>query len=87
MTVASFRWWFTSSGERGEAIIALELRRLGWKESVLSRRPTTDSGKPGMAARLREETTVTLWQIAQTLKMGTRNTLSAKPQERKGGND
>jgi hypothetical protein len=52
MTVASFRWWFASSGERGEAIIALELRLLDWNEGDLSRRPKTDSGKPGTAARL-----------------------------------
>jgi hypothetical protein len=76
-----------ASGERGEAIIAQELRRLGWKEGDLIGRAKTDSDKVGMAARLREETTMTIGQIAQRLKMGTRNTLSAKLQERKGANE
>jgi hypothetical protein len=40
-----------------------------------------------MAARLRAETTMTIGQIAQRLKMGTRDTLSAKLQERKCTNE
>jgi putative transposase len=76
-----------ASGERGEGIIAQELRRLGWKEGDLSLRPKTDADKVVMAARLRAETTMTLGQIAQRLKMGTRDTLSAKLQERKGTNE
>ena len=40
-----------------------------------------------VAARLRAETTMTMGQIAQRLKMGTRDTLSAKLQERKGTNE
>jgi REP element-mobilizing transposase RayT len=76
-----------ASGERGEGIIAQELRRLGWKEGDLSLRPKTDADKVDMVARLRAETTMTLGQIAQRLKMGTRDTLSAKLQERKGTNE
>lgn len=76
-----------ASGERGEGIIAQELRRLGWKEGDLSLRPKTDADKVVMAERLRAETTMTLGQIAQRLKMGTRDTLSAKLQERKGTNE
>ena len=76
-----------ASGVRGEGIIAQELARLGWKEGELSRRAKTDSGKVGLAARLRRETTMTMGQIAQRLHMGTRNTLSAKLQERKGANE
>jgi hypothetical protein len=60
---------------------------LGWKEGDLSLRPKTDADKVVMAARLRAETTMTLGQIAQRLKMGTRDTLSAKLQERKGTNE
>jgi len=70
-----------------EAIIAQALRRLGWNEGELSWRAKTDSDKVGIAARLREETPLTIGQIAQRLKMGTRDTLSAKLQERKGAND
>jgi len=76
-----------ASGERGEGIIAQELRRLGWKEGDLSLRPKTDADKVVMAARLRAETTMTLGQIAQRLKMGTRDTVSAKLQKRKGTNE
>jgi len=76
-----------ASGERGEGIIAQELRRLGWKEGDLSLRPKTDADKVVMAERLRAETTMTLGQIAQRLKMGTRDTLSAKLQKRKGTNE
>jgi REP element-mobilizing transposase RayT len=76
-----------ASGERGEGIIAQELRRLGWKEGDLSLRPKTDADKVDMVARLRAETTMTLGQIAQRLKMGTRDTLSAKLQKRKGTNE
>ena len=43
----------------------------------------TDADKVVMAARLREETTMTIGKIAQRLKMGARDTLSAKLQERK----
>jgi len=76
-----------ASGERGEGIIAQELRRLGWKEGDLSLRPKTDADKVDMVARLRAETTMTLGQIAQRLKMGTRDTVSAKLQKRKGTNE
>ena len=75
------------SGVRAEAIIAEELRRLGWKEGDLSQRAKSDPGKVGLAARLRQETTLTIGQIAQRLQMGTRNTLSAKLQERKGADE
>jgi REP element-mobilizing transposase RayT len=76
-----------ASAERGEGIIAQELRRLRWKEGDLSLRPKTDADKVAMAARLRAETTMTMGQIAQRLKMGTRDTLSAKLQERKCTNE
>jgi hypothetical protein len=37
-----------------------------------------------MAARIRQETTLTIGQIAKRLQMGTRNTLSTNLQARKG---
>lgn len=64
-----------------------QVHALGWKESHLSQRPKTDSEKVGMRARLRAETTMTIGQIAQRLQIGTRNTLSAKLQERKAANE
>jgi hypothetical protein len=71
----------------GAAAIAQELRQLGWNQGELSRRAKTDSEKAGLAARLREETAMTLGQIAHRLTMGTRDTLSAKLQQRKGLNE
>ena len=49
----------------------------------MSHRPKTDSEKVGIAARLRAETTMTLGQIAQRLKMGTPNTLSENSKREK----
>ncbi|MGA2541916.1 MAG: hypothetical protein ABSG78_10225 [Verrucomicrobiota bacterium] len=46
-----------------------------------------DPDKEGLAARLRRETTMTIGQLAQRLHLGTRNTLSAELQERKGANE
>ena len=70
-----------------EAIRRGEMKRRGWKKAERRPRPKTDSDKVGIAARLREETALTIGQIAQRLKMGTRDTWSAKLQERKGAND
>jgi putative transposase len=76
-----------AGGERAEAIIAKELRRLGWKEGELGRRAKSDPGKLGLAAKLRQETTLTIGQIAGRLHMGTRNTLSTNLQTRKRTNE
>jgi putative transposase len=73
-----------ASGVRAEATIAEELRRLGWPKGELSKRAKSDPGKVGIAARLRQETTLTIGQIAKRLQMGTRNTLSTNLQARKG---
>jgi REP element-mobilizing transposase RayT len=64
--------------ERAEAIIAKELRRKRWSEGELAKRPKTDAAKVAIAARLRRETTMAVEEIARRLRMGTRNTLSAK---------
>jgi putative transposase len=60
-----------SAEEKAEGIIAQEMKKLRWKEGELERRPKGDAGKVRIAARLREETTVTLKWIAQRLQMGT----------------
>jgi putative transposase len=75
------------SQTRAEAIIAKELRRLGWKANELSQRAKSDPRKVGLAAKLRDETTLTIGQIAQRLQMGTRNTLSTNLQARKDTNE
>lgn len=72
---------------RAEAIIAQELRRLGWKEVELSKRGRSDPDKVRLAAKLRQETTLTIGQIARRLRMGTRNTLSTNLQKAKVANE
>ncbi len=68
-------------GEAAEAkaqrIIDAELKRLGWKESHLQKLAKTHPAKLAMAARLRQETTVTMQWITTRLHMGARSTLNA----------
>jgi REP element-mobilizing transposase RayT len=66
---------------RGEGIIAGELRRANWTETELARRGKSDATKLAVAARLRQETTLTVEEVACRLRTGTRNTLSAKLKE------
>jgi len=63
---------------RAEAIIGAELKRRGWKEEELRRRPKSDAAKMAVAARLRRETTLTLGEIARRLHMGSRKSMSSK---------
>jgi hypothetical protein len=53
----------------------------------LSLRPKTDADKLGITAMLRAEATMTIGQIAQRLKMGTGDSLSAELPLRKGTNE
>ena len=57
--------------EKAEEIVREEMRKAGWRERDLERRPKGDAGKVAMARRVREETTVTLKWIASRLRMGT----------------
>jgi len=56
---------------KAERIVAEALRRAGWKESELARRPKGDKIKTALAQRLREETTMSLKWIATRLQMGS----------------
>jgi len=67
-----------SDAARAEAIIEEELKRIGWKQMELSRRPKSDAVKMALAARLRRETTLTVGDIAQRLHMGSRKSISSK---------
>ena len=67
-----------SERARAAAIIAEQLKRLGWKEAELRRRPKSDASKMALASRLRRETTLTIGEIAERLHMGSRKTLSSK---------
>ena len=59
-----------------ELIIAEELKRWRWQEADLKTRSKGDSVKVALAARLREETTMTVGWIAERLAMGTRGYLN-----------
>jgi hypothetical protein len=60
-----------------QRIIESELKREGWNEAQLAKRAKTDPVKTALAARIREETTVTIRWLARRLQMGTRQTLNA----------
>jgi hypothetical protein len=53
-----------------------ELKRLGWTEKELAKRPKGDAVKVGIALRLRRETTVTVGWIAGRLGLGSRGAVS-----------
>jgi putative transposase len=54
----------------GRRILKEELSRRGWKTAELEQRPKGDQVKVQVARRLRAETTLTLKEIADLLKMG-----------------
>ena len=56
---------------KAERIIAEELARLGWQEAELAARRKQDPDKVQLAQRLRQETTLSVRQIAQRLHLGT----------------
>ena len=67
-----------SAVAKSEQIIAVELKRLRWQEEQLRERAKGDPAKLALAARLREETTLTIRQIAQRLHMGSWKSLNNK---------
>ncbi|MCL4786659.1 MAG: hypothetical protein KJ070_07670 [Verrucomicrobia bacterium] len=56
---------------KAERIVAGELKRRKWNETVLTKRRKGDKGKVAIALRLWAESTVTLAWIAERLRMGT----------------
>lgn len=56
---------------KAERIIGQELDRLGWQEADLLSRRKRDPRKLELAVRLRQETTLSVKQIAQRLHLGT----------------
>jgi putative transposase len=56
---------------RAERLVREELNRRRWSEEDLKRRTKGDPEKVKLAARLREETTMTVAWIAERLQMGT----------------
>ena len=61
---------------KAERIIHEELGRLGWQESDLTARRRRDPGKLAIALRLRQETTLSVKQIAARLGLGTAGSAS-----------
>jgi hypothetical protein len=55
---------------RADRILAEELERLGWSDSELVTRRKSDPNKLAIAARLREETTLTIKSIAAKVHLG-----------------
>lgn len=62
---------------KAERIIGEELQRLNWKESDLELRRKRDPDKLAIAVRLRNETTLSVKQIAARLHLGTPGSASA----------
>ena len=56
---------------KAERIIAEELSRLGWQEDDLALRRKRDPNKLEIAVRLRQQTTLSVKEIAARLKLGT----------------
>ena len=71
------RWRREAAEAKAQRIIERELKREGWNEAELTKRAKTDPVKTALAARIREETTVTIQWLASRLQMGTRQTLNA----------
>ena len=65
-----------SAEAKAERLLAAELKRLGWKAVDLAKKRKGDPEKVALAARLLEETTVTLAWLADRLYMGTRSHLT-----------
>ena|SRR5436190_2082373 len=60
-----------TEAERAERIVHEELKRRKWTDAELAKRAKGDRSKVKIAARLREETVVTVKWIAERLQMGT----------------
>ncbi len=60
-----------SQVEKAERVVGEELRRRGWAEAALGGRAKGDREKIKIAARLRQETLVTVAWIAARLQMGS----------------
>ena len=57
--------------QKAQGIVREELKRLGWPEVELRRRPKGHPGKVVVARRLRQEATMRLKGMAERLQMGS----------------
>ncbi len=72
-----------SATEKAERLAREGLRKRGWTEAELAKRPKGDGAKLELAIRLRRETTMPLKWIAERLRMGTGASLSNRLSERR----
>jgi hypothetical protein len=72
-----------SATEKAERLAREGLRKLGWTEAELVKRPKGDRAKLKLAVQLRRETTMPLKWIAGRLRMGTGASLSNLLSERR----
>ena len=70
-----------SAQAKAERLVAEELKKLQWVEDDLARRRKSDPGKLAIAARLRQETTLTLKAIAVRLNLGSPKSANARLRE------
>ena len=63
---------------KAERIIADDLNQRGWKDPDLVGRRKSDPGKPAIAARLRQETTLSVKAIAARMHLGTSKSANAR---------
>jgi REP element-mobilizing transposase RayT len=63
---------------KAERIIGEELSRLGWSRADLAARRKSDPGKLALAARLRQETTLSIKGIAARVHLGTSKSANAR---------
>jgi len=61
---------FGTAQAKAERIVTEGLARLGWNPQELAARRKGDPGKLALAARLRQETTLSVKEIAQRLHLG-----------------
>jgi REP-associated tyrosine transposase len=67
-----------SAEAKAERIVAEELGRLGWNQAELAGRRKTDHGKLAIAARLRQQTTLPLKEIAARIHLGTSKSANSR---------
>ena len=67
-----------SAHVKGERIIREELKRHRWSEGELQQQPKNDATKLELSTRLRRETTLTIRQIADRLRLGSWKSLNNK---------
>ncbi len=76
-----------SAEEKATRIVRAELAKAGWTEQELGTRSKGDPVKVAVAARLRQETTVTLKWISKRLQIGAWTHLNKRLYEQRKSNE